>query len=135
MTVTIQQGAIGKGPAAFGTNPLIVPLDTTVTWVNQDTVAHTVTATDGSFNSGPIAPGQSFSHMFDSAGSWTYFCSIHGQASMSGSVVVTNSCTLPSGGPSPLASALPSGIPSPGASGAAGTASPMPSGMPSGTGY
>jgi plastocyanin len=88
ITVSIPQGAVGKGTAAFGTNPLVVPLNTTVTWRNDDSVAHTVTANDGSFDSGTLQPGQSFSHTFTSAGTFSYYCAIHGQASMSGSVQV-----------------------------------------------
>ena len=56
--VEIPQGAAGMGTAAYGRNPLVVPNDTTVIWVNDDSVAHTVTADDGSFDSGALRPGQ-----------------------------------------------------------------------------
>lgn len=86
--VTIDVGAAGKGPAAFGANPVTVLQGTTVTWTNVDTMSHTVTADDVSFNSGVLAPGQSFSHTFDQPGIFTYYCAIHGRASMSGAVQV-----------------------------------------------
>src|SRR6476620_723459 len=41
---------------AFSPASLSVTPGTTVTWVNNDGVAHTVTADDGTFDSGSIAP-------------------------------------------------------------------------------
>src|SRR5665811_411614 len=37
-----------------------VPMGTTVTWVNDDNVPHTITSVSGSFDSGSIAPGRQF---------------------------------------------------------------------------
>ena len=59
-----------------------------VTWTNNDATTHTVTADDGSFNSGNIAPGGKFSHTFSTAGTIAYHCSIH--TSMKAKVVVAN---------------------------------------------
>jgi hypothetical protein len=95
ISVVIPPGAPGLGSAAFGPNPLNVGLGTTVIWVNQDSVAHTVTSDDGSFESGTLTPGQAFSHTFNVAGTFTYYCSIHGRASMNGSVAVS---TVPASG-------------------------------------
>ena len=50
---------------------------TTVTWTNSDSTQHTVTADDGSFDSGVLAQGQTFSHTFDTAGTIAYHCTIH----------------------------------------------------------
>jgi plastocyanin len=47
-----------------------------VTWTNNDSIGHTVTADDGSFNS-PVDPGKTFSFTFTKAGTYTYHCSIH----------------------------------------------------------
>jgi len=56
----------------------LVPLDARVTWVNKDYVAHTATATDGSFNTGPILPDQSYTIPINhNPGSVGYFCQIH----------------------------------------------------------
>ncbi|MAE43247.1 hypothetical protein CMO93_05725, partial [Candidatus Woesearchaeota archaeon] len=65
---------------------------TTVTWVNDDMMAHTVTSKDGLFDSGILQPGQEFSFTFDTAGDFPYQCDIH-PMSMQGSIVVTDSCT------------------------------------------
>lgn len=62
---------------AFSPTTLTVSAGTTVTWVNNDTAAHTVTADDGSFDSGNLAPGDSFTHTFTSAGSISYHCNYH----------------------------------------------------------
>lgn len=79
----------------FAFNPASYPeeLGGTVSWINDDAVAHTVTADDGSFDSGPLAPGQSFTHAFPVAGTVAYHCKIH--ATMKGAIVVGNATTPP----------------------------------------
>ncbi|MBI3542895.1 MAG: cupredoxin domain-containing protein, partial [Deltaproteobacteria bacterium] len=67
---------------------MIVHVGTTVMWVNSDSMPHTATATDGSFDSGTIAPGGNFMFTFNTPGTFPYFCSIHGAQSMSGTIVV-----------------------------------------------
>jgi plastocyanin len=48
-----------------------------VTWVNRDLVPHTATAKDGSFDSGPIAAGASWSTVAAHAGRIPYACTFH----------------------------------------------------------
>ena len=72
-----------------------VPAGTTVTWVNEGNVPHTVTSDDGQFDSGVLMPGDSYTVMFKGQGTITYHCSIH--PSMTGSVTVG---TPPTGGAS-----------------------------------
>ena len=62
---------------AFGPATLEVPVGTTVTWTNQDSASHTVTADDGSFDSKALATGATFQQTFSTAGTFTYPCSIH----------------------------------------------------------
>jgi len=65
-----------------------VKTGTTVTWVNKDAMAHTVTSDDGtSFDSGSLNPGDSFSFVANTAGSFPYHCNFH--ANMKGTLVVT----------------------------------------------
>jgi plastocyanin len=71
---------------AFNPGSITVPAGTTVTWTNDDSAGHTVTADDGSFDSKTIASGDSFSQDFATAGTFTYKCTIH--PSMTGTVVV-----------------------------------------------
>ena len=62
---------------AFDPTSLSVATGTTVTWTNNDTAAHTVTADDGSFDSGNLPPGQTFTHTFTASGSVAYHCNYH----------------------------------------------------------
>lgn len=64
---------------SFGTPELTVPVGTTVTWTNHDDTPHTVTSADEprAFASPPIDTGEHFSHLFDHAGRFAYFCMLH----------------------------------------------------------
>jgi plastocyanin len=48
-----------------------------VTWTNDDNQLHTVTAVDGSFDSGFLEVGASFSYTFTEVGDFEYFCLPH----------------------------------------------------------
>ncbi|MCC6315432.1 MAG: cupredoxin family copper-binding protein [Thermomicrobiales bacterium] len=72
---------------AFEPAQMQVAAGTTVTWTNDGQAAHTVTADDGSFDSGRLDPGEAFSQRFDRPGTYAYHCGFH--ASMHGTVVVT----------------------------------------------
>lgn len=76
-TVNIPVGASALRTAAFGANPLVVSLGTTVVWQNNDTIAHTSMSNATGWNSGTIGPGQSFRFTFTSTGTFPYHCSIH----------------------------------------------------------
>ncbi len=65
---------------------MVIGVNNTVTWVNNDSVPHTVTAADGSFNSGNLAAGASYSYTFTTAGTFKYSCNYH--AWMTGTVIV-----------------------------------------------
>src|SRR5438067_1035246 len=58
-----------------------------VHWTWSGMNSHTVTATDMSFDSGAPQSSGTFDHIFNAAGTFTYFCQVHGTA-MSGSVIV-----------------------------------------------
>lgn len=88
--------AAGNTPAAGGTpinyttrvtiqNSAFTPADATVMvsgsilWVNGDNVVHTVTADDGSFDSGDLQPGSSFGFTFNTVGPYPYHCKYHAE--------------------------------------------------------
>jgi plastocyanin len=50
---------------------------TTIVWTNRGQVTHTVTAEDGSFESGNIDPGQQRSLTFSRAGTFPFHCTPH----------------------------------------------------------
>jgi plastocyanin len=79
--------------SAFSPASLTVTISSKVTWMNDDNVVHTVTASDGSFNSGDIAVGSSYSRTFTTAGTFNYY-DAHNN-SMTGVVVASGS---PGGG-------------------------------------
>lgn len=58
----------------------------TIVWRNKDQVVHTVTTVDGSFDSGEIAPGDSFEQRFDKTKVYTYSCTFHPQ--MRGTITI-----------------------------------------------
>jgi plastocyanin len=62
---------------AYAPASLHIGTGTTVTWTNEDGTQHTATAADGSFDSGAIAEGDTFSHTFDTAGTFDYVCTFH----------------------------------------------------------
>lgn len=71
----------------YSPQTITIAVGGTVTWVNQDAVPHTVTATDRSFDSGIMMQGDRWSRTFASSGTYTYFCEIHPE--MTATVVVT----------------------------------------------
>lgn len=81
---------------AFTPASLSVAAGATVTWTNSDSTMHTVTADDNSFNSGNIAVGATYSRVFNSAGTFSYHCTLHPE--MTGKVVVTAASTGGGGG-------------------------------------
>jgi plastocyanin len=91
--VTIVVGASNNGVAQpFSPGNLTVRVGSTVTWVNMDPVAHTVTSTSvpsvaSSFDSGVILFGYSYHYKFNQPGIYHYYCSIH--PSMTGIIIVT----------------------------------------------
>jgi plastocyanin len=54
-----------------------VRTSTTVTWTNQDNVAHSVTFKNGMKGSGLLSQGQSFSSTFNTPGTYQYYCTVH----------------------------------------------------------
>lgn len=69
---------------------LVMGVNNTVTWTNNDSVHHTVTSTSapagGSFDSGNMNAGASCSHTFTVPGTYQYDCSYHSW--MKGTIVV-----------------------------------------------
>lgn len=71
----------------FAPDTLEVPVGTTVTWTNNDSVPHTATSDEGLFQSGKISAGDGFSFTFEEAGTFGYFCEYH--TGMKGTIVVS----------------------------------------------
>jgi amicyanin len=72
---------------SFSPKIITVSVGATVVWTNHDDVPHVVASGDNQFKRSPVIDtDQTFSHTFTSAGSYTYFCTIHPH--MTGKVIV-----------------------------------------------
>lgn len=71
---------------SFTPASITIAVGDSITWTNNDSAGHTVTADDGSFDSGRLSNGASFTQAFATAGTFTYHCAIH--SSMKATVVV-----------------------------------------------
>jgi plastocyanin len=92
--ISIAKGA-STNESSLGYSPstvtLVVGVNNTVTWTNDDATIHTVTsfsvpAGARSFNSGTLAPGATFTFVFTVPGTYRYGCEIHPW--MQGTVIV-----------------------------------------------
>jgi 3',5'-cyclic AMP phosphodiesterase CpdA len=72
---------------SFSPSRATVPAGTTVTWTNHDDVPHIIVSTEQKFKSAVLDTDGQFTHQFDTAGSYKYFCSIHPR--MTGEIVVS----------------------------------------------
>ena len=77
------------GNNSYSPNPIEARVGEAVTWVNDDSAVHTVTSTDGIFDSDILQRGQTFSYIFDKEEEYPYFCTLH--PNMMGTVRVTAS--------------------------------------------
>ncbi len=63
---------------AFDAKTVTVPKGATVIWTNKDSVRHNVLSDSGSeLKSDLLAQGETYSHTFDVAGTYTYHCGPH----------------------------------------------------------
>ena len=70
----------------FSPQDLTISVGDIVTWTNDHTVNHTSTSDDAVWDSGVIPPGESFSFVFNNAGTFPYHCEIH--PTMTGTITV-----------------------------------------------
>ena len=71
---------------AFTPAAIHVKKGQSITWKNYDDLDHTVDAEDGSFSSGTIKKGKTFTHTFKKPGKYPYACHLHPR--MKGVIVV-----------------------------------------------
>jgi plastocyanin len=71
---------------SFAPATATVPVGTTVMWTNHDDIPHNVVSPEQKFKSRVLDTDEVFSHTFDLAGTYKYYCSIHPR--MTGQVVV-----------------------------------------------
>jgi len=66
---------------------VVIGVNNTVTWINQDLIAHNIISNTGFFASEDLSPGQTYTFTFTQTGTFPYYCSYH---PMSGVVIVKN---------------------------------------------
>jgi amicyanin len=70
----------------FTPQRITVKAGTTVTWINEDDVPHTIASSSKFFKSKALDTMDKFSFTFTTPGTYDYFCSLHPH--MTGAVVV-----------------------------------------------
>jgi plastocyanin len=88
-TTTVANVVIPNGNSEVGNVGFYIPLNlevskgTTVVWINDDNIPHTIQSQDEQgnvislFNSNALKTGERFSHKFNEQGVYHYFCTIH----------------------------------------------------------
>lgn len=89
--------SVSIGDNFFSPASVSIAVGDTVNWSNNGQAQHSATADDGSFDTGVFGPGASRSHTFTRAGTFSYYCTVHGQA-QSGTVRVLAASGGGSGG-------------------------------------
>lgn len=86
--ITILLGAAStSNPQFYDPTTFQARVGQTVTWLNKDTAAHTVTSNANLFDSGNLAIGARYQFTFIQQGTFHYFCSYHSW--MPGEVIVS----------------------------------------------
>ena len=83
---------------SFAFNPVnitvVIGVNNTETWTNQQSgVPHTVTSNDGTWGSGTLSTGGTFTHTFLTPGTFGYHCSIHTYMKATVTVIGSGSAT------------------------------------------
>lgn len=85
-TSKVASVAVSLKNLAFYPSTSNIKIGTKVRWTNKDVVNHTIVSDSGTFNSGTLSPGQSFSFTFNKLGSVNYHCTIH--PAMKGLIII-----------------------------------------------
>ena len=80
-----QTVTVSMGDSFFSPEVIEIAAGDTIAWEHDGDINHTVTARDGSFDSGSMSSGDSFTHTVEGPGTIEYHCIFHTQ--MTGSVV------------------------------------------------
>jgi LPXTG-motif cell wall-anchored protein len=75
--IAAASGSVTIADFSFAPGALTIKQGDTVTWANNGPTPHSATANNGSFNTGILKAGQSASHTFAQAGTYSYFCQPH----------------------------------------------------------
>ena len=96
--IAAASGSVTIADFSFTPATITINQGDTVTWNNNGPTPHSATANDGSFDTGILKKGQTGSHTFNQAGTFSYFCKPH--PFMKASVVVQAASSSGGGGTS-----------------------------------
>lgn len=77
MIMAAAMAAVSIGYASYEPPKLDVVAGTNVQWTNASVRRHTVTADDGSYDSGPLSNGDTYEHTYGAPGVYGYYCRLH----------------------------------------------------------
>jgi plastocyanin len=96
--MTTTDNTVNMINSAFIPEVILIAAGTSIHWVNADDIPHNVTSNPGTlgcdpsssenFDSGTVESGGTYDHTFNTPGSFSYHCEIHG-CLMSGIINVT----------------------------------------------
>lgn len=98
--VTIPEGATASNIGEpYSPQSINVPINSSMTWTNNDTAPHTVTSVNGTegskpFDSGLLSRGETFKVTYNKTGTYAYQCTLH--PFMAGNVMVGANTTTAS---------------------------------------
>jgi plastocyanin len=137
--ITITSGACSGGGTEFCYLPesATAVAGTPVTWTNATSVSHTITRCTPSacagngggtgkqagFGDADLSPSTTYTFTFTAAGTYVYYCAIHGFAAMHGTITITAATSptpRPTTSPTHTSNGGPAGTPSTGADAAPG---------------
>jgi plastocyanin len=78
---------VNMAGSTFAPADIDLKVGDTITFVNDDQIAHTATADGGAFDSGTMEPGATFDFTAEKAGTISYVCQFH--PGMTGTITVT----------------------------------------------
>ena len=89
--IAAASGSVTIVDFSFSPGSITINVGDTVTWVNNGPTPHSATSSSGAFDTGIFPAGESRSHTFNEAGTFSYICTPH--PNMRGTVVVQGAQT------------------------------------------
>jgi plastocyanin len=77
ITVTSSLSQVNIDQSAFVPMSLSIHVGGAVRWTNLDEIGHTATSTTAAWDSGNLAQGDSYTHIFNAVGVYPYICTPH----------------------------------------------------------
>lgn len=113
LALAAQTQTVVASGTSYTPKTLTIAAGDSVTWTNPNAGFHGVAFDDNSFSASPTSSATITTHEFDTPGTFTYHCQIHGGLGMTGTLVVTGAGTTPTPTATPTVTPTPSATPTP----------------------